>query len=176
MQPLRSIFSTRAVATRTFATFALTFALGACANEPDLGAWKQCTNDTFCPADTSCSADGASCERCGDNITSPREQCDDGDLINGDGCDSNCTPTGCGNGIVTSGEDCDDGNSVNGDGCDNTCASPVCGDCIVSLGEDCDDGNVNDGDGCDSNCKLTPGLPLTSPDAAVPGCPKGPER
>src|SRR5262249_893612 len=46
---------------------------------------------------------------CGDGIVSPFELCDDHNLVNGDGCDSNCTPTGCGNGIVTAGEQCDEG-------------------------------------------------------------------
>ena len=27
--------------------------------------------------------------------------CDDGGLVDGDGCDSNCTPTACGNGVIT---------------------------------------------------------------------------
>ena len=33
----------------------------------------------------------------------PGEQCDDGNLVSGDGCDANCTVTACGNGIVTAG-------------------------------------------------------------------------
>jgi uncharacterized delta-60 repeat protein len=58
---------------------------------------------------------------CGDGWLDAGEQCDDGNAIDGDGCDSNCTPTGCGNGIVTAGEQCDDGASVGGDGCSATC-------------------------------------------------------
>jgi cysteine-rich repeat protein len=58
---------------------------------------------------------------CGDGITGPLEQCDDGNQIDGDGCDSNCTRTGCGNGIVTDGELCDDGNLRDGDGCNSDC-------------------------------------------------------
>jgi cysteine-rich repeat protein len=58
---------------------------------------------------------------CGNGITDPLEQCDDGNGINGDGCDANCTRTGCGNGIVTDGEGCDDGNLRDGDGCDANC-------------------------------------------------------
>jgi cysteine-rich repeat protein len=38
------------------------------------------------------------------------EQCDDGNLTNGDGCDQNCTPTGCENGISFDGELCFDKN------------------------------------------------------------------
>jgi cysteine-rich repeat protein len=41
---------------------------------------------------------------CGNGVTEAPEQCDDGDLDDGDGCDANCTVTACGNGIVTAGE------------------------------------------------------------------------
>jgi cysteine-rich repeat protein len=37
----------------------------------------------------------------------PIEECDDGNLINGDGCDNNCTVTACQNGVVTGSEYCD---------------------------------------------------------------------
>ena len=73
---------------------------------------------------------------CGDGILDPTEQCDDGNGVDGDGCDSNCTPTACGNGVVSPGEDCDDGNTVGGDACPATCnTSEVdCGDCIDNDG------------------------------------------
>jgi cysteine-rich repeat protein len=61
------------------------------------------------------------------------EECDDGDLDNGDGCSSTmtiepgymctgspsvCTPIGtAGDGVVDAGEECDDGDLDNGDGC-----------------------------------------------------------
>ncbi len=60
---------------------------------------------------------------CGNGVLGPDEECDDGNRIDGDGCDSNCTVTECGNGIVTSGEECDDGNTTSGDGCDENCLS-----------------------------------------------------
>jgi cysteine-rich repeat protein len=67
---------------------------------------------------------------CGNGVVEPPELCDDGNLVDGDGCDSNCTPTGCGNGIVTAGEECDDGNLVSGDCCSATCMNenhpPIC--------------------------------------------------
>ena len=47
---------------------------------------------------------------CGNGSLEGTEQCDDGNLTNGDGCDANCTNTACGNGIATAGEACDDGN------------------------------------------------------------------
>jgi len=57
---------------------------------------------------------------CGDGMLRG-EACDDGNRLDGDGCDANCTPTACGNGIRTAGEDCDDGNLTEGDGCSALC-------------------------------------------------------
>jgi cysteine-rich repeat protein len=45
---------------------------------------------------------------CGDGALSGSEICDDGNDINGDGCDNNCTITGCDNGVASSGERCFD--------------------------------------------------------------------
>jgi cysteine-rich repeat protein len=93
---------------------------------------------------------------CGNGTLDPGETCDDGNLVDGDGCDSNCTPTGCGNGIVTGAEACDDGNTTAGDGCSPTCdLEGLCGDGVQAPFEACDDGNLVDGDGCDSNCTPT---------------------
>jgi cysteine-rich repeat protein len=93
---------------------------------------------------------------CGDGyINQAGELCDDGNLVDGDGCDSNCTPTACGNGILTAGEQCDDGNGIDGDGCDSNCTPTSCGNGIVTAGEHCDDGNAVNGDGCDNNCTPT---------------------
>jgi cysteine-rich repeat protein len=64
---------------------------------------------------------------CGDGIVAGAEQCDDGNLVNGDGCDSQChvevpvVPAGCGDGVRSATEQCDDGNNLNLDGCDSTC-------------------------------------------------------
>jgi len=73
---------------------------------------------------------------CGDGTTNPAEECDDGNMINGDGCDNNCTNTACGNAVVTAGEQCDDGNTAAGDCCDGSCQ-------WEASGASCDDG-----DGC----------------------------
>jgi len=90
---------------------------------------------------------------CGDGVVNQAgEECDDGNDVNGDGCDSNCTPTDCGNGVVTEGERCDDGNGLDGDGCDSNCTPTECGNGIVTTGEQCDDGNDVNGDGCDATC------------------------
>ena len=58
---------------------------------------------------------------CGNGAVEAGEVCDDGNTVNGDGCDNNCTVTACGNAVVTAGEVCDDGNTTDGDGCDNNC-------------------------------------------------------
>ncbi len=92
---------------------------------------------------------------CGDFIRTVDEECDDGNFIDGDGCDANCTVTACGNGVQTAGEECDDGNAVEGDGCDTNCTQTGCGNGIPTAGEECDDGNGVEGDGCDTNCTFT---------------------
>jgi cysteine-rich repeat protein len=92
---------------------------------------------------------------CGNGLVTAGEVCDDGNVADGDGCDSNCTATACGNGLVTAGEVCDDGNAADGDGCDSNCTATACGNGLVTAGEVCDDGNAADGDGCDSNCTAT---------------------
>lgn len=77
---------------------------------------------------TAAVSDGAAPEgRCGDGRRGIGEKCDDGNVVDGDGCDSDCSLTGCGNGIVTSGEECDDGNDVAGDGCTPGCVAEPCG-------------------------------------------------
>jgi len=90
---------------------------------------------------------------CGDRVVNQAgEECDDGNDVDGDGCDNNCTPTSCGNGVITEGEVCDDGNLLDGDGCDFSCTITECGNGVVTTGEECDDGNRTNGDGCDDNC------------------------
>ena len=85
---------------------------------------------------------GADEVTCGDGVQNPGEACDDGNLVDGDGCDSNCTLTGCGNGVVTAGEQCDDGNHAPGG-----CCSPSCQ--FAAAGSPCDDGNLcTNGDAC----------------------------
>lgn len=85
---------------------------------------------------------------CGNGTLDAYEQCDDGNLDDGDGCDSNCTFTGCGNGIVTSGEGCDDGNLDDGDCCLSTCQP-------APAGTPCDDDDpCTQEDGCSAGVCL----------------------
>lgn len=124
-------------------------------------------------------------DRCGDGVLSPREECDDGNAANDDGCSATCgiepgyacmgAPSACaatcGNGVLNASEECDDGNRTNGDGCNASCrveagrACPVpgaactatCGNGVVDAGELCDDGNPNGGDGCSASCRIERG-------------------
>lgn len=98
--------------------------------------------------------------RCGDGFADmpAGEQCDDGNIIDGDGCSSSCQREPmCGDGIVEAGESCDDGNNISGDGCSASCTTEAyCGDGILNDGEQCDDGNNVDFDGCSSECTVEP--------------------
>jgi cysteine-rich repeat protein len=94
-------------------------------------------------------------ELCGNGLLEIGESCDDGNSLDGDGCDVNCTATRCGNGVTTTGELCDDGNALDGDGCDSNCTATRCGNGVTTTGEGCDDGNTTSGDACDANCRPT---------------------
>jgi len=133
----------------------------------------------YCCGDTggnlvSCSASqcDSSCgiDHCGDGSLDliDGEECDDGNLLNGDGCSASCSletqqPI-CGDGILDTGESCDDGNNLDGDGCSAQCSieAPVCGNNLIEVGEQCDDGGTVSGDGCDAFCQIE------STGAAVP--------
>ena len=91
-----------------------------------------------CPAEQRCEQSGenqAQCVgvSCGNGRLDTSEECDDGNLIDGDGCDSNCTNTRCGNGRITAGEICDDGNDITTDSCVQ-CEPARCGDGSVHEG------------------------------------------
>jgi cysteine-rich repeat protein len=106
---------------------------GAVADPKD---WMMC-GELLCPVEVGCDPGNPACmdncrgaepSGCGDGVkaggnggTNTGEECDDGNLIDGDGCDHNCKLTGCGNGVRTTGEECDDGNLIDGDGCDHEC-------------------------------------------------------
>jgi cysteine-rich repeat protein len=115
---------------------------------------------------------GAPEGRCGDGRRGIGEKCDDGNVIDGDGCDSNCTLTGCGNEIVTGGEECDDGNQVSGDGCGPGCVAEPCGpqmcgaytfDCSTNFPGDCVCLHAAEGQGtCVSNFDCATATPCSS--------------
>lgn len=92
---------------------------------------------------------------CGDGVREGTESCDDGNLVNGDGCSNSCSREQCGNGATDTDEQCDDSNLQGNDGCNRFCQIEFCGDRKVQepLGEECDDGNGISLDGCSSLCK-----------------------
>jgi cysteine-rich repeat protein len=67
---------------------------------------------------------------CGNGVLDAEEECDDGNLIDADGCSADCQ------------------------------SSEVCGNAIVdyAVGELCDDGNVSSGDECCGDCRSCPEL------------------
>ncbi len=95
---------------------------------------------------------------CGDGGIDPGEQCDDGNLVNGDGCSNTCTLEQCGNGVIDENEQCDAGgaNGTKDSNCSLTCMISFCGDGMVDAGngEECDDGNNVSGDGCSNVCTV----------------------
>src|SRR5262249_56829543 len=111
--------------------------------------------------------------RCGNGVVEAPELCDDGNLVSGDGCDANCTPTGCGNHVVTAGEQCDDGNVVSGDCCSATCQ-------LEPAGAPCDDGDAcTQADACNAGVCAGVGEPAPGCRSAASGSPRprrGPPR
>lgn len=102
---------------------------------------------------------------CGNGVPEQGEQCDDGNDIDRDACEPDCTIATCGNGIVTNGEECDDGNAKDGDGCTANCEISICGDGKKQPGEECDEENLDNSSTCDSNCTLPRcGNAITGPD------------
>jgi cysteine-rich repeat protein len=71
---------------------------------------------------------------CGDGAVQNPEVCDDGNQVQDDGCQNDCTltPAVCGDGVAEQGEECDDGNQIDGgpaDFCKNDCTNfipPAC--------------------------------------------------
>lgn len=75
---------------------------------------------------------------CPNGRIDPGEQCDDGNIIGGDGCRGNCTRERCTDGILDLGEQCDDGNLNDNDRCTNNCRiRPTCGEVCTEGGRAC---------------------------------------
>lgn len=117
-----------------------------------------------CPADQTCAASQAICipiDSCGDGILNLGEVCDDGNRIDGDGCNATCTSIEvCGNGIVDLGESCDIANVFpqpphDTADCNSDCQLTTCGDGYVNhtAGEQCDDG-FGDSALCNGDCTI----------------------
>ena len=91
---------------------------------------------------------GSDDSECGDGVREGDEECDDGNLLPGDGCDPSCRLE-CGNGRLDPNEECDDGNLLPGDGCDSSCRLE-CGNGRLDPGEECEPGLTS---GCGSDCR-----------------------
>ncbi len=125
-----------------------------------------CGDEEFCPADSVCtpSQDPPVCvpaRGCGNGVLDEAdgEECDDGNIVDDDGCNSTCkSDETCGNRFVDSHlkknpEECDDGRATRN--CNADCTLSECGDGKVNkaAGEVCDDGGTEPGDGCDAACQ-----------------------
>ncbi len=104
------------------------------------------------------------CGFCGDGITGPGEQCDDGDTVSADCCDADCE-------VVPGGTDCADGIFCDGaESCDGSgnCVEPAGGADCSGLDDECAvgvcdpkadaciaDTDARDGDPCESTTACT---------------------
>ena len=91
---------------------------------------------------------------CGDGALQPGEQCDDGNDLEGDGCEPTCTltPPICGDGALDVGEACDDGNGLPGDGCEPDCTiTPDPGDSSGTAGSSGDPGSASSSGGASTS-------------------------
>ena len=99
---------------------------------------------------------------CGDGVEEGWEECDDGNVVDGDGCSAACVVEFCGDGTVQStlGEACDDGNNIDGDGCDADCVEEgACCDgmsCTMLTEADCDAASDAIYAGDDTDCADSP--------------------
>lgn len=167
-----------------------------CLVDADCDPADPCAGDGLCAEDHTCSTvsplpDGAACAGgeclsgacfigvCGNGVEEPGEECDDADLVSGDGCDADCqitceapaadcpAPPPCNEAVCSPAKTCatTPDPSKNGEVCgqDLVCSNgacigdgAVCGNGVVEAGEDCDFGAANGpGVGCEVICKYS---------------------
>jgi cysteine-rich repeat protein len=111
-----------------------------------------------CPDGLVCAQNQAACiepNGCGNGLPDPGEMCDDGNVMDGDGCSADCKSNEtCGNGFrdTNTGESCDEG-AMNGtalSSCNASCELVACGNGAMDVNEQCDPG-ANDSAGCNSS-------------------------
>ncbi len=138
----------------------------------------ECDQDADCPAGNQCNTtlNPNQCvpAGCGNMVLGAGEGCDDGNLVNGDGCSAQCLIeigepcTGddvCDSGVCDPTLDvcvCDqDSDCPAGQLCDTAqmppaCVDAICGNGSIETGEGCDDQNTTAGDGCSATCAVEP--------------------
>lgn len=99
--------------------------------DSSMGTTIAATDDGSSTESTGEPGDGS----CGDGVSSPTEECDDGNKIDDDECTNICTLPLCGDSILNGHESCDDGNQIDDDSCTNLCELPNCEDRIINGGE-----------------------------------------
>ncbi len=108
--------------------------------------------DWDCVRTTACGMSNCLIVVCGDGkvtgAESSDQRCDDGNTVDGDGCDGTC--------MVECGYVCSMGGAAKPDFC-----TTACGDGVIAGVEVCDDGNKQDGDGCTTKCRIEPGWDCT---------------
>lgn len=100
---------------------------------------------------------------CGNGWIEGAEACDDGNVLEGDGCSRACVVTAvtvphCGDTQVQAPEECDEGelnSNLEPGACRTNCRNAYCGDAVVDPSEQCDDGNADDRDGCTWKCMVS---------------------
>lgn len=124
----------------------------------ETGAPVDCNDENACTANSCyealdiCVAEDICC---GNGTIDIGEECDDGNLEDADGCDSNCKYTRCGNGVVTPGEECE--------------YTEICGNLIDDDEDglyDCADPDC-EVDNCTADCKLAPPCICIEEDPAI---------
>jgi cysteine-rich repeat protein len=96
-------------------------------------------------------------DACGDGILWNKDECDDGNTVDFDGCSSLCK--------IEPGFTCESSNPDDKYG-KSRCFN--CGNGIIDPAEDCDDSNTEDDDGCSATCFLEKGAVYEDADGLVP--------
>ena len=138
------------------------------------------------PARRACARRAAATASCNGDLG---EECDDGNITEGDGCSSDCKIKGagcscvpgmkcvcpevrCGNGTIEGTEKCDDGNADSGDGCSATCQVErgyVCPLIKAPCVPDCGDGILTGNEPCDPGDHRSSALACSAPCRWNPG-------
>lgn len=136
---------------------------GACFKQSDcdpdgecINVAPECIQDACDGCDNNCRFSPTNDFACGNGIKQCDEECDDGNLDDGDGCTSLCEKEFCGDGQTQEdlGEECDMGmgnSDVLPDSCRTNCKKPHCGDGIIDSNEQCDFPTCPDGTPCTSH-------------------------